>query len=409
MPAPGRTIYIAGAGIAGLTLALALARFGATVVVLERAQGLAEIGAGLQLSPNARRLLNRLGLDAAIAAKSLEPTGIDIYPFRANRPLVTLELGLAMRAKFGAPYAVMHRAELADILFRACRRFANIDVAFGVRSFDARSDADGVSVNFEQAKGAARDARVFGLVGADGVNAATRTGLLRGPEAHYSGLVAWRALLDFAALEGLLALDRTSLLMAPGYHAVCYPLPHRKCFNVALFTKERPGAAASVTAPTRPRLPRAAQPSRHFSAILEAGGDNWGLWPVGTVAAPAWHEGGIGLIGDAAHAMLPFQAQGAAMAIEDAAILAPLLMTEATVEAAFRRFDGLRRKRIARVASVSAGNGGVFHLAWPFTLGRDLALLAQGKRGHLRRLGWLYGYDPAPEVEAAGARPGDGP
>src|SRR5881392_1070152 len=107
----GRTIYIAGAGIAGMTLALGLAKFGATVIVLERNKQVQEVGAGLQISPNARRVLNQLGLDKVIAQKSFEPAGIDIYPFRAKSPLVTLKLGHAVRERYHVPYAVMHRAD----------------------------------------------------------------------------------------------------------------------------------------------------------------------------------------------------------------------------------------------------------------------------------------------------------
>jgi salicylate hydroxylase len=116
-----------------------------------------------------------------------------------------------------------------------------------------------------------------------------------------------------------------------------------------------------------------------------------------TVAAESWHDGGIGLIGDAAHAMLPFQAQGAVMAIEDAAILAPLLMTEPTAETAFARYESLRKPRVDRVVKTAKANGFAFHLEWPFSLGRDLVIAAQGNLGHLKRLEWLYGYDPAPE------------
>jgi len=103
--------------------------------------------------------------------------------------------------------------------------------------------------------------------------------------------------------------------------------------------------------------------------------------------------------------MLPFQAQGAAMAIEDAAILAPLLMTEPTAEAAFARFSAMRMKRVARVARLSARNGAFFHMEWPLSLGRDLVMKLQGRTGHLRRLDWVYGFDAAPEVERAANRP----
>src|SRR5262249_24054047 len=149
--------------------ALALAKFGATVVVVERNKKIQEVGAGIQISPNARRVLNHLGLDKAIAQKSFEPTGIDVHPFRSEKPLVTLALGPAMRETFGAPYSVMHRADLAEVLFKACRRFANIDMVFGVRNFDAVNHERGTSLVIDEANGGSRSARVHALVGADGV------------------------------------------------------------------------------------------------------------------------------------------------------------------------------------------------------------------------------------------------
>jgi salicylate hydroxylase len=402
MSGPGRTIYVAGAGIAGLSLALALAKFGAMVVVLERSKSVQEIGAGLQISPNARRVLNQLGLEKALQVKSFEPKGIDVLPFRARRPLTTLTLGGTAAARYGAPYAVMHRADLADILFKACRRFANIDMVFGVRSFDAASHARGVSVTADQADGTARSARAFALVGADGVNSRTRTQLLDGPEASYSGYVAWRTTLPATALDSIAAADRTTLLLGPGYHAVCYPLPHRRQFNVALFARESAASTFGDDPPREPKLPWAMLRSTQFDTLAAVARDAWGYWPISTVSAPEWHRGGIGLLGDAAHAMLPFQAQGAAMAIEDAAILAPLLMTEPDAESAFGRFRALRGPRIERVRRVSHANGRTFHMEWPFTMARDAVIKLQGPRGHFRRLDWLYGYDAAPETEIAG-------
>ena len=400
MPGGGRTIYIAGAGIAGLTLALALAKFGTTVVVLERNSTIQEVGAGLQISPNARRVLNQLGLDKQIAARSFEPAGIDLYAFRGKQPIVTLALGNAARRRFGVPYGVMHRADLAEALYRACRRFANVDIVFGVRSFDAVGHARGVTVAVDEHDGRTRNTRAFAFVGADGVNSPTRTRLLGGPAADYQNRVAWRALIDPEALGGAVALDRTSVLFGPGYHAVCYPLPHRGKLNIALFSREaKDKVLGSSPAPEQPTLPWAARRSERFAAVLQAARGQWGFWPLATVAADDWHEGGIGLIGDAAHAMLPFQAQGAAMAIEDAAILAPLLMTEPNAAQAFARFVAMRRTRVEQVAKVSASNGVAFHLEWPFTGARDAVLRLQGQEGHLKRLAWLYGYDAAPDVD----------
>ncbi|MHB1102035.1 MAG: FAD-dependent monooxygenase [Devosia sp.] len=409
MSGNGRAIYIAGAGIAGLTLALALAKFGATVVILERNKAVQEFGAGLQISPNARRVLNQLGLDRQIAAKSLEPSGIDVFPFRAKRPLTTLVLGKAMVERYDAPYVVMHRADLADVLYRACKRFANIEIAFGVRAFDAVSHARGVSVTADEADGKSRGARAFAFVGADGVNSATRVNLLGGPESSYSGFVAWRTTIPMASLQGAIAPDRTTLLFAPGYHAVCYPLPHRKQVNIALFARERAEAAFGPKPPKAPTLPWAMLPSPRFEIITRAAKDAWGYWPMSTVTTTEWHQGAIGLVGDAAHAMLPFQAQGAAMAIEDAAILAPLLMTEPDAASAFARFAALRQARVEKVRKLSNANGFAFHLEWPFTLGRDAVIALQGPHGHFQRLDWLYNYHAAPESAIAGPKRSESP
>ncbi|HQZ14125.1 MAG TPA: FAD-dependent monooxygenase [Devosia sp.] len=397
MAGAGRTIYIAGAGIAGLTLALALAKFGATAVVLERNQQIQEVGAGLQISPNARRVLNQLGLDRAVAERAFEPAGIDVYPYRAEKPLVTMTLGRPFAERFGAPYAVMHRADLADVLYRACKRFANIDILFGVRSFDATTHPRGISVIIDEASGSARSTTGFALVGADGVHSRTRTELIGGPDAAYSGAVAWRTTLPMAALDGVVAADRVSVLFAPGYHAVCYPLHHRGQFNIALFAKVKAEEAFSENPPRAPKLPWSMLRSPQFDAIMAAAEGSWNFWPLSAVTTDTWHEGGIGLVGDAAHAMLPFQAQGAAMAIEDAAILAPLLMTEPNAESAFARYQALRRPRVDRVRKISQSNGFAFHMEWPFSIARNAVIRLQGDTGHFKRLAWLYDYDPAPE------------
>ena len=396
MSGTGRTIYIAGAGIAGLTLALALAKFGATVVVLERNKQVQEVGAGLQLSPNARHALNQLGLDKALQARSFAPEGIDVIPFRARKPVVTLQLGEEIERRYGAPYVVMHRADLVDVLYRACKRFANIDILFGVRAYDVVSHARGISVTVDEADGKSRSARAHAFVGADGVNSRTRTDILMGEKASYSGYVAWRTTLPISSLSSVVSDSRTTLLLGPGYHAVCYPLPYRGRINVALFAREKAEAAFNKP-PKAPRLPWSVLPSRPFKTLLQAAEGSWGYWIMSTVAAQSWHDGGIGLIGDAAHAMLPFQAQGAVMAIEDAAILAPLLMTEPTAETAFARYEALRRPRVDKVVKTAQANGFAFHLEWPFSLARDLVIASQGSLGHLKRLDWLYSYDPAPE------------
>ncbi|KKB79821.1 hypothetical protein VW35_04815 [Devosia soli] len=388
MPASGRSYIIAGAGISGLTLALTLAKFGATVVVLERNATLQEAGAGLQISPNARHVLDRLGLDVAMAHYAMEPAALDSYRGWETKPFFSMELGPLMTEKFGAPYAVMHRADLADALYKATRRFANIDIIFGVRNWDVASHARGVTVSVDEADGQTRTTRANAFIGADGVHSHTRRAILQGPDAKFGGRIAWRALVSADSVAGQIAPDRVSVFFAAGYHLVCYPLPHRRQVNLALFL---PGKAEA-----QPQLPKL-QARGVIGVLLAAAGQNWTPWPLYTVETPVWHRGNIGLVGDAAHAMVPFQAQGAAMGIEDAATLGPLLAESDEPESALMRYEAIRRPRVQRVAKLSAANGRIFHMRWPLTLARDTVMRLQGPQGHLKRLGWIYGHNVAPE------------
>lgn len=385
MAATGQSYIIAGAGIAGMTLALALAKFGATVVVLERHPEVQEFGAGLQISPNARHILNRLGLSDALDRVSLEPQALDIYPQGAQRPLMSMELGPIMRERFGAPYAVMHRADLADVLYKACRRSANIDMLFGVRNWDVVCHARGVTVAIDEENGQSRTTRANAFIGADGVHSHTRMVLLDGPQAVFRNRIAWRALVSHDLIAGEIAPDRVSVFFGSGFHLVCYPLPHRGQVNLALFM---PGGKPDPT--TQPR-PKAAGP--RVEAIMSAAGSGWTAWPMHTVQTRVWHRGNIGIIGDAAHAMVPFQAQGAAMGIEDATILAPLLVGTESAETAFSQYASQRQPRTERVAALSAQNGRIFHLPWPMNMVRNLVMQMQGPQAHLKRLDWVYAYD----------------
>ncbi len=394
-----RTVYIAGAGIAGMTLALSLARNGVSSVLLEKNTSLQTEGAGLQISPNARKVLDRLGLSPALEETGFCPRAIDIYPFRRKKPLVSLELGDTAHELFGAPYIVIHRADLADALFSACRKHSTIQFHFGVSSFDVQHHARGISLTFDQTDGQVRTERPLALVGADGVHSPTRRKILGGPDAVYSGYVAWRTLIPASMLDSELDLNHTSLLWGPGFHTVLYPHPRRHVINVAMFTREKLDAPQKPKAVAAPSLSAYARKCSRVQAILRAAEGNWQKWPLNAARAPRWHQGRVGLIGDAAHAMLPYQAQGAAMAIEDAGILGPLLARHDNPEQAFARYYALRRDRVKKVVKTSASNGRIYHLEWPFSLARDLVVALQGPQGHFRRLGWIYNYDvAAPEA-----------
>ncbi|SFV31026.1 salicylate hydroxylase [Devosia crocina] len=384
MPATGQTYIIAGAGISGLTLSLTLAKFGATVVVLERNETVQEAGAGLQISPNARRVLDRLGLSLPVEQFALEPRALDTYRRDEATPFFSMEFGPIMEERFGAPYAVMHRADLADALYKASRRFANIDIMFGVRRWDVVSHARGVTVSIDEANGQARTTRANAFIGADGVHSQTRREALGGADAHFEGRVAWRTLVPADSVAGHIASDSVSVFFGAGHHLVAYPLPHRRQVNLALFLPGGPDPD-----PARPSL----QGKGALGAILAAAGSSWTPWPLYTVQTKTWHRGNIGLVGDAAHAMVPFQAQGAAMGIEDAAVLGPLLIEGGEPESAFARYAAMRQDRVERVAKLSASNGRIFHMRWPMSLARDRVMQFQGPRAHLDRLGWIYGHD----------------
>ena len=278
----------------------------------------------------------------------------------------------------------MHRGDLAKLLYDACRHLPNIDFQFGVGRWDAASHERGVTVSVEAANGESRNIGAHGFIGADGVHSHARRHLLEGPDARFDNRIAWRALVPADSVAKQIAPDRVSVFFGTGFHLVCYPLPHRRQVNLALFM---PGDKADVTAQPKPQRPGPA-----VEAILDAVGANWTPWPLYTVDTDRWHRGNLGLIGDAAHAMVPFQAQGAAMGIEDAAVLAPLLVETKSVEDAFSRYALLRQDRVRRVAALSAQNGRIFHMPWPLSLARDTVMIAQGPQAHLRRLGWIYEY-----------------
>jgi len=397
--APIRLVYIAGAGISGLTLALALARFGLRVVVLERNEAVSEVGAGIQISPNARKILDRLGLGEALYEYGFEPAGIDVIPSGRIQPIQTLGLGEAVRTRFGAPYAVIHRGDLAQALFEATKRFANIEVLFGVENFSVRPTEAGVAVSYTQTGRAPVSGPGFAFVGADGVNSTTRSEALSLPEAQPAGVTAWRVLAKPADLGNGIRPDRTTLLLAPRHHMVIYPLPRRRMVNLVLLSARRRDQAVS----DEPGMPGDSD-HKVIATLLHRTGARWTPWTIRTHPRHAYGEGPIALVGDAAHAMLPFQAQGAAMGIEDAATLATLLATAPNPSFATLRYRALREDRVRRVAELSKRNGDIFHMGWPVARARDAVIALGGPEAHLKRLGWVYGFEIAqsPDGEAQG-------
>jgi len=392
--AAGRTIFIAGAGIGGLTAALALAARGFRVVILEKAERLEEAGAGLQLSPNASRILVGLGLEERLRRRAVTPEAISIMSARAGREIIRLPLGEAVA---GAPYWVVHRADLQAALQAEVSDNPDIDLRLGCQFEDAAAHAKGLTV--VQRSGNARQQEVaMALIGADGIWSTVRHHLFPNVQPQFSGLIAWRGTLDATQLPREYTARRVQLWMGPRAHLVAYPISGARQLNVVAIvpgTWNRPGWSApgdGLELKSAFDASRWPGPARMMISAV----DGWRKFALFTVPEGSeWSRGAIALLGDAAHAMLPFAAQGAGMAIEDAAVLADVLsegagQTPATIAAALKRYGRLRRPRVTRMQRTAREAGRIYHLGGPLALARDLAIKAIGPRRMLARQHWIY-------------------
>ncbi|MCP3465366.1 FAD-dependent monooxygenase [Bradyrhizobium sp. CCGUVB23] len=395
--AVSRTIIIAGAGIGGLTAALALAAKGFRVVVLEKTERLEEVGAGLQLSPNASRILVDLGLQDRLGSRAVTPEAVSIMSTRAGGELMRLPLGAAAAERAGAPYWVVHRADLQAALAAAVADHPDIDLRLGGTFEDVAAHAKGLSVVYRS--GTLRRSEVASaLIGADGVWSTVRQHLFPDVAPRFSGLIAWRGTFEATQLPKEYASRRVQLWMGPNAHLVAYPITGGHQINVVAVvpgTWNRPGWSTPgdhrevMDAFAAPRWPG---PARMMLTAV----DSWRKWALFTLPeGVAWSKGAIALVGDAVHAMLPFAAQGAGMAIEDAAVLAEHLSGNATesaasIAAALARYGRARENRVKRVQRTARQQGRIYHLAGPLALARDLAIRTLGPERMLARQDWIY-------------------
>jgi salicylate hydroxylase len=392
-----RTIIVAGAGIGGLTAALALAAKGFRVVVLEKAERLEEAGAGLQLSPNASRVLVELGLQPRLASRAVMPDAINIMSAREGGEIARLPLGEAASFRAGAPYWVVHRADLQAALQAHVNDNPDIELRLGCQFDDVTSHAKGLTV-VQRSGDARRQELAVALIGADGIWSSVRHHLFPDVQPQFSGLIAWRGTLDATALPREYTAPRVQLWMGPNAHLVAYPISGARQINVVAIvpgTWNRPGWSAPggtneiKGAFASPRWPPTAR-------MLIGAVDEWRRWALFTVPDIGdWSEGAIALVGDAAHAMLPFAAQGAGMAIEDAAVLAKALSDSAGeniagIPAALKRYGRLRRARVLQVQRAARRSGRIYHLTGPLALARDLTIKAMGPKRVLARQDWIY-------------------
>jgi salicylate hydroxylase len=395
--AASRTVFVAGAGIGGLTASLALAGKGFRVVIVEKAERLEEIGAGLQLSPNASRVLCGLGLQDALAGRAVIPDAISLMSARGGGEVLRLPLGEAATMAAGAPYWVVHRADLQAALQAKVGDHPDIELRLGCQFEDAAAHAKGLTVvqRFGMSR---RQDLALALIGADGIWSTVRQHLFPQVQPRFSGLIAWRGTLEATQLPREYAARRVQLWMGPNAHLVAYPIAGGRQINMVAVvpgTWNRPGWSAPADGNELKNI--FASPTWPGPARMTIGAvDNWKKFALFTLPeGNEWTKGAIALLGDAAHAMLPFAAQGAGMAIEDAAVLAKCLGEAAVdngagIPAALQRYAQARRARVARVQRTARRNGTIYHLAGPMALARDLAIKAMGASHMLARQAWIY-------------------
>ncbi|WP_108049022.1 FAD-dependent monooxygenase [Bosea sp. 124] len=389
---------IAGAGIGGLAMALSLARRGIAVTVIEKRTGFGELGAGLQITPNSGRVLDALDLALPLKRVSVSSHGLLIRRWSDGRDLLEMP---AHPERLPTPFRLLKRNDLHTVLLDAARAMPNIRLVVGRGIQEVTQDEDGVSTTLTGQNGHWESFHGLGLIGADGLWSRIRdlTGDTSAP--IFTGYEAWRALAPGDRATAKTDRPRVSLHLGSGRHAVHYPVAAGRETNLVVVrqTKEaREGWSRDGDA--RVLTDHVAGGSQGLRELV-ASAAGWQVWSLFDRKPAAMAKGRIALLGDAAHPVLPFLAQGASLAIEDAAVLARLLaealQTEGArgVPGAMAAYAAARSARVARVQEVSRGNGRTYHLGRPWSLGRDIVLRRLGADGLRDRYEWLYDWHDA--------------
>ena len=388
----GKRILIAGAGIGGLTAALALLKQGFDVEVYEQASELKEVGAGLQLSANGNRALYELGVGEALRLLSCEATGKEVRLWSSGDTWKLFDLGAVSVEHYGYPYFTVYRPDLLTVLAAGVRALKADAIHLGARCNGFSQDAHGVTLHMENAQ-----ARGDALIGADGVHSKIRQGLFGADRPEFTGLMAWRGVIPMERLPERMRRMVGTNWVGPGGHIVHYPLRGGRLMNFVGVRERADWQVESWSV---------------AGSVDECAGDfagwnddiqlmiraidvpyKWAL--MHRAPLPRWSVGRVSLLGDACHSTLPFLAQGAVMAIEDGFILARALAAHGDVAAALERYEGARRERTTRMVEGAAANTKRFH-------NPELAH-AEGARAYVERewnearvkerYEWLFTYD----------------
>lgn len=382
---------VAGGGIAGLAAAIGLARTGRTVRLFEQAAAFEEVGAGLQVTPNAVRALQWLGAWEAVEPSCVIPTEIHVRDGRSGSILQRIRLGKPFERRFGAPYRVCHRSDLLSGLARTARQSALIGLNLESRVTGFSQSAGHVTAHLSTGK----DSEGIALIAADGIRSELRS-LIAGASAPvFRGHAIFRALIPFEKVPNTTEADCVTLWLHPGGHVVHYPVSNWKHFNIVAAAD----AGAAETGWYGTVEPAAVK--QHFAGAedslldLLAAPPHWIKWQGADLGElPRWASGRAVLTGDAAHATLPYLAQGAAMGLEDAVALSSRVVSGEGVASAFAAFEALRKPRTSRIQTESRHLGRVYHARGAMALARNAALRLMGAEAAMRRNAWIYEWRP---------------
>ena len=389
-------ILISGGGIGGMAAAFVLAQDGYQVTVLEQASAFGEIGAGIQLGPNIFKMFDHLGLTEAIDKVAFYPTGLAMHDVRTGERVVRVPLGDVARATYGFPYGVIYRADLHDVFLNACKALPNITLRTGckVESYTQAGDAVRVQVATEQGL---QTLEAAALIGADGMWSKIREQVVGDGKPRVSGHIAYRAVLKRAEVPAHLWSDDVRLWGGEKTHLVTYPLRRGELFNlVAVFHSNKFDEGWNSFGDTAELTERFANAAPQVKALLEKI-ESWKMWVLcDREPVKNWTDGRITLMGDAAHPMLQYLAQGAGQAIEDAVVLrAALRHTQGDVKLAFQNYQQARYLRTGRVQLTARFYGDIYHASGVQRELRNQMFQSGHESAGFAGLGWMYeGIDP---------------
>jgi 3-hydroxybenzoate 6-monooxygenase len=382
-------LTVVGGGIGGLAAALALAKNGATLSVLEKAPEFAEVGAGLQLGPNASRMLDKLGVLESVHRHAVFPSRLKMFDIMDGKQITELDLGQGFRDRYGYPYLVMHRTDLHSALLEACRAQTGISLETNCDVLEVRDEGGQVSARCADGRWFQSEA----LIGADGLRSIVRDQLVGDGEPIDSHYVAYRGAVGMSAMSAHAGLDNVVLWTGHEFHLVQYPVRRGELYNQVAVFKTPSGVDDNDAKAISEELDkRFANACDHVKTAIPTVSrmKRWRLFDRNPIRG--WTKGRVALLGDAAHPMLQYLAQGACQALEDAVCLAQQIQDHGGYEKAFAKYEDLRAPRTARIQRNARVFGDVIHADSVGIMLRD-ALLKDRAAEDVRYVDWMYGQD----------------